>query len=430
MANLIEKVIIVDESDGNVLFWEMLLTDLKLTIFKARTGAKALEVIEKEDIQLAIVAWELSSMSGAILLQKVKANTKRRRMPFIIYSKRMSDEDVQITREIGVDNVLNMPFDKAKVREIITRLIEDESNISPLEVKLRHMEDFLGEGKPTEVLKMVGPHVSEQGPHLPRYKTIIAETFLQIGNLDKALKAADECLEVDGSYLPGLYIKARLLSAWGRHNEAIAVLKAVAESRPQSIQPLVNLGSAYISADKIEDAKKTIDKISSLDPDCEETKDNKGKIALKEGNIGLAAQLLSETQNGDEIARFYNSIGISMVAKGDFESGIETYQSAIKILSSKTKLHLLFFNLALAYRKKGDIQNEVAYFCESYVTEPSFEKAYACIARGVQEAKVKGVTLNMPTLNAVLARRKVFLTENPKAAERIKERLEKASAAS
>ena len=64
------------------------------------------------------------------------------------------------------------------------------------------------------------------------------------------------------------------------------------------------------------------------------------------------------------------------------------------------------------------------------MTEPSFEKAYACIARGVQEAKVRGITLIIPTLNAALARRKVFLTENPKAAERIKERLEKASAAS
>ena len=150
---------------------------------------------------------------------------------------------------------------------------------------------------------------------------------------------------------------------------------------------------------------------------------------MKEGNIGLAAQLLSETQNGDEIARFYNSMGISMVAKGDFDSGIETYQSAIKILSSKTKLHLLFFNLALAYRKKGDTKNEAAYFCESYVTEPSFEKAYASIARVVQEAKSKGVTLNTESLNAASVRRKTFLIENPKAAEKIKERLEKASAA-
>ncbi|MEI6398217.1 MAG: hypothetical protein WCO71_05555, partial [Pseudomonadota bacterium] len=71
MANLIEKVIIVDESDGNVLFWEMLLTDLKLTIFKARTGAKALEVIEKEDIQLAIVAWELSSIMRVEVMRVV-----------------------------------------------------------------------------------------------------------------------------------------------------------------------------------------------------------------------------------------------------------------------------------------------------------------------------------------------------------------------
>ena len=155
MASAIEKVIVIDESDANVLFWEMLLPDLKLQIFKARTGAEALEIIEKEQIQMVVVAWELSSMSGAILLQKVRSTRKRRRMPFIIYSKRMTDEDVQITREMGVDNVLSMPFDKAKVRAVIARLVNDENNLDAREAKLRRMEDYLGEGKPTEVLKVI-----------------------------------------------------------------------------------------------------------------------------------------------------------------------------------------------------------------------------------------------------------------------------------
>ena len=89
MASLIEKVIIIDESDANVLFWEMLLADFGLQIFKTRAGAEGLQLIEKENIPLAIVAWELSSMPGTVLIQKAKESKKRRRMPFLIYSSRI-----------------------------------------------------------------------------------------------------------------------------------------------------------------------------------------------------------------------------------------------------------------------------------------------------------------------------------------------------
>ena len=425
MANNIDKVLVIDESDANLLFWEMLLPELKLTVFKSRAGAEALEIIEKESIPLAIVAWELTSMPGTVLIQKARESRKRRRMPFLIYSKRMSDDDVALARELGNESILSLPFDKEKVLEVLKKIISEENNPNPVEVKLQRMEEFLGEGKPTEVLKMIGPDVSKKGPHLPRYKTIVGETFLQIGNIEKAFRAVREAIELDGGYKPAQYLLGRLYTVSGQHDEAINVLKSLSSQSPKNIQALLHLGSAYINADKMEEAKKTVEQVGTIDKDNKAVNDNKGKIALKEGNLSLAAQLLSETQNGDEIARFYNSLGISMVAKGDYEKGIDTYQSALKILSNKAKVHLLYFNLALAYRKKGDKTNEVGYFCESYVAEPAFEKAYASIARALQEAKAKGVSVNSEQLKLAAERRAIFLKENPGAAEKIKERLEK-----
>jgi tetratricopeptide (TPR) repeat protein len=425
VASAIDKVLVVDESDANVLFWEMLLPELNLRVQKSRAGAEALQIIERDQIPLAIVAWELSSMPGTVLIQKARESRKRRHMPFLLYSKRMSDDDVSFAKSLGVTNIVSLPFDRAKVREVLETMIAAERDLTLVEKKLRKMEECLAEGHPTEALKLISPDISKKGPHLPRYKTLVGETFFQIGNMEKALKAVDEAIELDGNYLPAHYLKSRLLTATGRHDEAINVLKILTEKSPKNIQSLLNLGSAYVSADKLDEAKQTVDKISLLDPDSQSVNDVKGKIALKEGDMSLAAQLLSETQNGDEIARFYNSLGISLVAKGEYNRGIETYQSALKILSNKTKLHLLFFNLALAYRKKGDTENELSYFCESYVAEPAFEKAYASIARGVQEAKQKGLTLNSSQIGLVTSRRQRFLAENPSIAKKIKERIEK-----
>lgn len=430
MASSIQKVIVIDDSDPNVLFWDLLLSEMGLQVFKTRTGAEALEIIEKDNVPFAVVAWELTAMPGTVFIQRAKESRRRRRMPFLIYSKRMSEQEVYFARQMGLENLINLPFDRAKVKGMVEDILVRESSLSPLELKLRKMEDFLADHKPTEVLKMIGPDVSKNGPHRPRYKTIVGETFLQIGNQVKASKAVDEALTQDPDFLPAIYLKGRLLTLAGKHDEAIALLKGTSEKSPSNIESLTNLGSAYISADRMEDAKETMRAIGRIDPETKMANDMQGKIAVKEGDFSLAAKLFSETQNGDEIARFYNSLGISLIAKGDFEKGIETYQSALKLLSSKAKVHLLLFNLALGYRKMGDSLSELNYLCQSYLAEPSFEKAYASIARAIQEAKGKGLSLNQSQLNGVLTRRKSFLLENPFIAEQIRERLERIDRAS
>lgn len=422
MSAAIDTALIIDENDAQVLFWEMLLSEMNLKVVKARAGAEGLDKIEKENIPFAVVAWELSSMPGTLLVQKARQSRKKRRMPFVIYTTRMSESEASLLRELGMDSIVTLPLEKAKVKSIVSAILERESNISGIEQKLRRMEDLLSDNKPTEVLKLMGPDVSRKGPHRPRYKVIVGETFLQIGNIAKAMKAVDEALEADPHYLSAHYLKGRLLSLAGRHDEAIALLKQTSGKSPQNIESLVNLGSVYVAADRMDEAKAVIATVEKIDPENESIKDTKGKVAISEGNLTLAAELLSQTQNGDDIARFYNCLGISLVKKNEFEKGIETYKSAIALLSNKARIHLLLFNLAMAYRKKGDKAEEVANFCQSYLSEPHFEKAFACIARGVQEAKVAGLRLNEEMLSSVLKKRAEFLRQNPDLAKKIQER--------
>lgn len=425
MASKIERVLVLDDNDAQNLFWEVLLPEFEFKVFKSRAGAEGLEIVENENIQLVIVAWELGSMSGALFVQKVRNTRKRKRLPCLIYSKRMSPEDVAISKEIGIENILSVPLNKDLARKNIKQIIEAQQSLGPIETKLRAMEDCLAERRPTEVLKIASPELERKGPHLPRYKTILADTFVMIGQFDKAEKIIKEAIELDPSYLPAKYVQARCYTMQAKHDEAIAILDSLTKSSPKNLQNLLNLGNAYVEADRVNEAKEVVSKFKDLDPGATEIKDTEGKIALKEGDLPLAAQLLAETDNGDEIARFYNSLGISYIAKGDFEKGIETYLNAVKILADKAKLHLLFFNLGMAYRKKSDFNNSFHYLCESYIAEPGFEKSYNAIARAVGEFKDQSMDLPLSKIGLVKATRKKYLEDHPEVAEKIREKLEK-----
>ena len=164
------------------------------------------------------------------------------------------------------------------------------------------------------------------------------------------------------------------------------------EDSPSNLNTRVGLGSAYVSADRHEEAKKIFDGIIEIDSDCQEAKDEMAVMAFKEGDMSLAAQLVAETEAGDEMASVFNSMAISQISGSKFDMGIDTYKKALTLLSDKARTHLLTYNLGLAYKKKGELQKAFEHFSKAYIIAPDYEKAYnslAHAAKSMKEQKLK-----------------------------------------
>jgi CheY-like chemotaxis protein len=402
----LDRVLIVDDNDANILFFEMLLGSLGFRhVFKARTGPEGLEVVKKEHVQLLVVTWEMTGLPGTIFIQKARMSRKKRYLPGIIYSKRMTPEDVSLTKELGYKDILTVPFDKAEARRLVTEIIEKENNLSPVESQLRKAESYLMDDKPSEALRLMDANLLNSTELFSRARTAMAEIWLKMAKFDKAEEEITAALTKDAAYNPALTLKAKIFSRQGKHEEAIQILQSIISTSPKNFSNKINLGTAYIQADRDEDAKKVLAEVIELDGDNQSAKDALATVALKEGDLSLATQLIAETESGDELARVFNNLGISQVNKGEFNKGIETYKNAMKLLADKAKVHLLHYNLALAHKKKGDLMSCFQHLCESYIHEPSFEKAYASLAATSKELLAKGVTLDKALIQKVKAAR-------------------------
>jgi len=390
MAERLENFLIVDDSQANSLFFEVLLNHMGYKkIFKAPTSTKALDLVEKENIHFVIAAWELKPLSGTVFVQRARESRIRRHMPFVLYSKSMSDEDVRLTRELGLTNLLSMPFSKDDAMKLIQDLIDHENSLPATELTLRRIERNLEEGHPAQAVHLITPGLTKVGPLEVRAKTVIAEVWLQLRKFEKAEPLLNEVLTKE-KYAPALHCLARLHSLKGETDKAITILEEMSVNSPKNISTMYNLGSAYLDNNQVEKAKQTYGKISDLDEDSSAAKDGLGKIAFKEGNLELAKQLLRETRNGDEMARFFNATAIAQVAKGQFDVGIKTYHDAMNILSDKGKMPLLKYNLGLAFKKKGDLDNSFRTLSECYIADPDFEKAYSSLVKVAKEIEEAG----------------------------------------
>lgn len=388
----IERLLIVDEDEANLLFFQVLLAELGLTkVYAVSNATRALTEAKDRDVQMAVVAWEMKTMPGTVLVQKLRARRGRRHVPYLIYSKRMTEGDVKLAGELGLGNILAMPFDRAKAKAVLAELMAKEAKLPYEETRLRKVEAALEDGKPEDALKLIDERVRRPGPFFARGQVATARAWMQLNQLSKAEPVVRKILEADKDHFEAQNLLAQICSRTARHAEALAILEALTRSSSKNLTSLLNLGSAYVSADRPDEAKKAFAQVEALDKDNRDLMDERGKLAFREGDLSLAAQLLKETENGDQMARHFNNVAVGLVQQQQFDRAIETYEYAIKLLQQRARVHLLRYNLGLALSKKGQLQRSFIELVLSYKSDPTFEKAYVALARVGKAMQEKGL---------------------------------------
>lgn len=403
----IERLMIVDEEEKNLLFFQVLLSELGLTkVYAVANANEALIEAGDREIQMMIVAWEMSTMPGTLLIQKLRALRGRRHVPYLIYSKRMGPDDVNLAKELGLENVLPMPFDRATAKQVVTDIMAKEAKPAPEETRLRKIEAALDEGRAEEALKLIDDRLRRPGPFFLRGQYAMAQAWMLLNQLTKAEPIVRGILEKKPDHFEALNLLAQIYSRTARHADALGILEGLTRSGAKNITTMLNLGSAYVSADRIDDAKKQFSEVEKLDATNKDVKDEKGKLAFKQGDLSLAAQLLKETENGDQMARHFNNVAVGLVQQQNYDKAIETYEYAIKLLQSRAKVHLLQYNLGLALHKKGALQKAFTELVKSFKSDPSFEKAYLALAKVGKKMQDSGIAYDKTLVKEVnVARR-------------------------
>lgn len=172
------NILVCDDEKDIVSALRIYLTAEGYRVFEARNGAEALEVIDREDIHLALLDVMMPGMDG---WQVLKAVRKSSNIPIIMVTARDETFDKVLGLELGADDYITKPFDSkemaARVKAVLRRTMgqteeEEESNDDTLSfpgltVSLSRYEVFY-EGKKLEmppkeleVLYFLASHVNQ-----------------------------------------------------------------------------------------------------------------------------------------------------------------------------------------------------------------------------------------------------------------------------
>lgn len=381
----IKRILIVDNNEENTGFLRMCLGKLQYQdITIATTGEEALSYLLPKRIQFIITSWEMAPMSGTAFVQRVLSQEKTNFLPFIIFSSKMSPEEIQFAKGLGLNNILSVPCSEDEVCAIIKEVIDREESMDPLEYKIREADSLRIEKHYPQAINALKPALIK-GPLYTKAHTLLGEIYLSKGDYKQAEKTIENVLSEDSNYQNGIKIMAKVYSKTSRHEDAVKLLQKLTIDSPYNVAALTALGITYVEMDEKTKAKATFSKAKDIDPTNPSVNREVGKMAIEEKDFSSALKLLEETVDTAEIIGHFNNVAVGLVAKSNFDQAIETYEAAIKLMSDKKFHHILHYNLGLAFRKKGDFRKAFEILSDCYQNKPSYKKAYAALVHVVKD---------------------------------------------
>ena len=135
-----KSILIIDDEEVVLEFFQELLAEDDYLVSVARTGEEGLEAIGRESFNLVIVDKNLPGINGLEVVRRAKKLSPDTEM--IIVTGYASFESVTEALELGVIGYLTKPFDDiVKVKNNIKKALEKQDNKFKFRKKLEEMAE-------------------------------------------------------------------------------------------------------------------------------------------------------------------------------------------------------------------------------------------------------------------------------------------------
>jgi two-component system OmpR family response regulator len=123
---MLDRILVVDD-DILVLdaLRELLVAD-GYEVMTAARGQEALEILEREHVDLVLLDVVMPKMTGFDVCRQIRArDDEKRRVKIIMLTAKTDPRDQEIGEEVGSDLYLTKPIDPRKLKELIRGTLGD-----------------------------------------------------------------------------------------------------------------------------------------------------------------------------------------------------------------------------------------------------------------------------------------------------------------
>ncbi|MFH1449216.1 MAG: response regulator [bacterium] len=121
-----KRVLIADDEVHIRKILEHALTEAGYDVSVAQDGEEAINIIEKEPVDLVITDLDMPKLNGFELTARLKQDEKTKNIPVIILTALGQDDEMQKAKKSGADEIASKPFSSKKITEMVNSMLKQE----------------------------------------------------------------------------------------------------------------------------------------------------------------------------------------------------------------------------------------------------------------------------------------------------------------
>jgi DNA-binding response OmpR family regulator len=118
------KILVVDDEEHNLDFFETVLTEENFAIVKARDGVEALEKFDQCQPDLVMLDLMMPRLNGYDVCSRLRRSRRAQNVPIIMLTGLEKDDTLPAALHCGVDDFLTKPVDREELLAHIRALLQ------------------------------------------------------------------------------------------------------------------------------------------------------------------------------------------------------------------------------------------------------------------------------------------------------------------
>lgn len=323
-------VLVVDDMENMCKTIRGMLKVLNLggETFTAFNGLDAWKILEREEqIDIAIIDWNMPGMTGVELLGKIRDDKRLRDLPVVMVTAEANREIVAEAAETDIDAYLLKPLTVKSLEDRVRMVVNKANNPPPMIYHLKQARDLE-----------------------------------ESGNIDLAIQEAILAIDANPASSRPVRELGYLHYKKGDLEQAEKWLIKAAEMNELDVIAFHYLGDLYLKRGDVDKAAKCYERAMNISPRHLERGMNLGKILLERNMTGKAIKVFSQILDlAEDPISLRGDIASICMTRGEYDYAIELYTFILRQMPMRLDI---MSSLVDAYVRSGEPKKAMPYLME------------------------------------------------------------------
>lgn len=344
---------------------------------EAENGVAALDILQKHRPGLIISDWNMPKMNGVGLLRAVRSDAALRDIPFVFLTSKSEIEDVALASDGGVSAYLVKPVTIRALDETLQTVLQGRFE-QDFTLICQHVAEMRSVGRHAEADDLLSRFEQQHPEQVTRIRFQRVLIFMETGEYIRAEGMLCELLAANSLFTRGWEILARLQSLQGKWDEALLAVEKAITISPNNPEYFVQRGTILLHREELPEARKYFMTALNIDRKNDQIKQDIWNAYVDLGYVDEVERDFGTYIFSSLTCDTLNNMAVAYRRKGELKKAVDIYRAALAKEPDNPKI---LFNAAVAYVSRKQYDKGVALLKHALYTDPRFEKASELLSK-------------------------------------------------